>query len=265
MYRWTQDRRLMTAVFAVFAAMGVVLLAVGSESQRIFGLVAIIMFGGAGAAWFVGEYVSPRAPAPRIGEVRGPDGTRVRGLIIPVREGKLRAGLIAQACIALASLVLVIRPDALGPRYAGAQVLFVVIVVVLIISITGGLRGWRDREALIAVTPVGIHSQSLGGRVLVPWSTIVRVVPVDLYGQPFLGIDVADRGAIERRGGGAILGMLDRPLAGHDQTLSLVGIRLPPEEVLRLVAHYHEHPESRGELTSSAGWTPVVGAGAPPT
>ena len=69
MMSWRQNRLLMILVFVLFAAAGVLLVLVGDRAGRIIGLATLAMFGVGGLAWWIGEFRTERAAAPRLGTV----------------------------------------------------------------------------------------------------------------------------------------------------------------------------------------------------
>ena len=96
MYRWTQNRGCIGAIAIGFAVVGTLTVMFGDRADRLLGLVAIVMFGGAGAAWIAGEFLAKRAGKPHIGRVVLPNGGAAKGLIIPGSPGKARAAVAAQ-------------------------------------------------------------------------------------------------------------------------------------------------------------------------
>jgi hypothetical protein len=237
----------MTVAFLGFAAIGIVMTIV-DPAARILGVAIVVMFGGGGLAWMYGEFISKPSP-PRMGTVdidgRGPSSA----LIIPMKRGKARAAVVAQAAVGVASLIFFLNPAALGPRYGGLQWLFGGVAVVLAIGIGTSIPRWRRDEPMLALTPSGLFLRELQGTSFVAWQGIGGITPFELYGQPSLGVVLNGSSPVERSRGGGLFGALNRSMVGWEFPISLVGLALPPDEVTGLIEHYLQHPDDRSALT----------------
>jgi hypothetical protein len=205
MYGWTQNRGCFTAVILLMATTSAGIVVFGDDSQRVLGIAAFAMFGGGGAAWLVGEYLTKRAGAPRSSWVELPDGSTIQAWIVPIREGKLRAAVVAQAAFAIGSFVFALHPDALGPGDTLQRWFMGAMGVLLVISVVYSARGWREKRTFVALSPAGFHVRGIGSGSFIPWTGIVGVSRTDMYGQPQLSIRMIDRDAAIRSGGRASL------------------------------------------------------------
>jgi hypothetical protein len=246
---WRQNRLIMTIIFAVFAAVSVVMVIVGDRSTQIVGLAALAMFGVGGLAWWIGEFRTERARTPIIGTVQLPRGHDSRALILPMRAGKQRTAVILLAAVAIGSLIFALSPESLGRR-DGPLIRVVMLGVGAILGLFAlrGVSGVRKGAYYLALTPSAVAVRSIAGDFAIPWHALASVHVFALHGQPYLGFDVTDDSAIRND---TFLGALDRleqPLTGRHRSVWLGGFSAPPETVADLVRHYVESPAARASL-----------------
>ncbi|MDQ3448893.1 MAG: hypothetical protein M3432_06930 [Chloroflexota bacterium] len=252
MGRLARDRRFLSGVFLLFTLAGVAMLVTGDASDRVVGLVVLLMFGGGGSAWVVGEYVSKPAAPVHEGDVRLPSGASSRGLIFPIRTGKILAAIVAVAFFGLASAVAAVYPEALGWRGEAFRWLFAAVAIVAAIVVVTTLPKVRGPGPIIALLPSGILHRTYGTLTYVPWWAVRALVPLEFHAQPFLAIDVRAPEAVERQGGPRLLGSLERSVTGRDVTIPLAGLSVSPETVMDLaISHLERRPADRASLDAS--------------
>jgi hypothetical protein len=242
----------MTVVFVALAGASALMLVIGDEGTRLAGGIGLLMFGGGGLTWVIGEYWTRPAPPPRNGTVRLPNGSTSAALILPYSSGKARSAVMGMALFAIGSALAALNPQAFGSRGAGLTWVFAGCAIVLAIGVASSLRGWRDREVVLAIAQAGLVHRGLGNATFVPWSVIARIERSDRYGQPILGLDTKASGRVARRGGARLLGLLDRPISGRDHTMTLAGFSIPPNEVEKLIHYYFDNPTERSRLGTSS-------------
>jgi hypothetical protein len=59
--RLTRNRGFLALSFLLLAAGSLWMLLAGSGPERVLGVACLIMFGGGGAAWVIGEFLTPPA------------------------------------------------------------------------------------------------------------------------------------------------------------------------------------------------------------
>src|ERR1051326_928455 len=104
----------MAAMFIVSTAACVLMLASDTPRYHFGGLLGLVMFGGVGGAWFIGEFLTRPAPPPHTGLVTFADGTSARGMIFAGRPGKARVSVVAQLSLLFSALLFALPSLALG-------------------------------------------------------------------------------------------------------------------------------------------------------
>jgi hypothetical protein len=186
-----------------------------------------------------------------------------RGVVVPYAG--LQTALVgaATACMALASLGLVVFADAFAdpgaspwpPRLLGAAG----VVVFGLAASMGARRGWGRRWRVL-LTPSAVVVAVGGARTVVPWAAIqqVRATQVTTYArgvpvrEPLVGIDVSDPQAIQTGPLERLLLRVNRRL-GADVTLPIRTLDIDPPLLYQALRYYHQHPHARAELATQAG------------
>lgn len=248
MSRWQRDRRFRWASFIILSAGSGVLLFQDEPRARLVGIIGLLMFGGGGLALAAGELASKRAGPMSRGRVQLPSGVVTRGLIIPMRAGRMRGGYVALAFILAASVLMVLSPEVFGDAGGVMRWLVGGVAVVLAIVLAAAIPRLLGPSPVLALTRTGLSSRSYAGTVFFPWDVISRVQILDFRGQITLGVDVSSRAGVEQEGAPRVLGWLDRPIVGLDAGIPLVGTPLPPDEIVALIQRYIDEPTRREEL-----------------
>jgi hypothetical protein len=234
----------MTIVFVTCAVGGLLILLVGPDHQRPLGLATLIMFGGGGFGWWFREFRTDRAAAPRLRSVTLPSGLSSPALVLPIKSGT--ALFLALTLVAFAvgsAIMLVFPPD----RQRGGLIL-VVAIVVLLVGVWRVMRGARRKDLFVALAPGGVLVEGLDGTAFMPWPAIINLSEFEIYGQPYLGIDLSSPRFIEGNAGRGAYDRVGRLLTRHHQAIHLRQFAVPAERVAALVREYHEHPERRPGL-----------------
>lgn len=250
------------AIYAVFSAAGLLLLAFGEDAeQRAVGVAALLFFGGGGATVFLLRRRTARRREPlRLGTIR------TRGGRAPafIAAGDARVVTIAGAglvSMGVGSLVLATYSDepVMMLIIGGAFTAFGVFAVVR-----------AARAASVALTREGLVMSTGTGRTFVAWSNIAGLAPFEMYDQPSLGIALHDPSAV---GVGPILRglmVVERQIVGSDLTLGLNAYRTAPEHLAGAIVRYLESPELRprigrqDELDALTALLPAPEAALPP-
>jgi hypothetical protein len=186
------------------------------------------------------------------------------GVVVPYSGLRTAMALAATACMALASLGLVVFADAFAddpgespwpPRLIGAAG----VLVFGLACFMGARRGWGRRWRVL-LTPSAVVVAVGGARTVVPWAAMqqVRAAQVTTYArgfpvrEPLVGIDVSDLEAIQTGPLERLLLPLNRRLAA-DVTLPIRTLDIDPPLLYQALRYYHQHPQARAELVTQAG------------
>jgi len=180
-----------------------------------------------------------------------------RGIVVPYSGLQTAMVRVATACMALASLGLVMFADGFAddpgespwpPRLIGAAG----VVCFGLAAYMGARRGWGRRWRVL-LTPSAVVVAVGGARTVVPWEAIrqVRATEVAIR-EPLVGIDVSDPQAIQTGPLERLLLPLNRRLAA-DVTLPIRTLDIDPPLLYHALRYYHQHPQARAELATQAG------------
>ncbi len=265
--------RLVWAPFIVFVLIGGLLLAVDEMGARIVGAVILLLFGGAGLAFFAltrpHRVLTDRQLRDRIeeGPVRGAAGVakdpREPGVKLLASRAAFFPVVLGSVGFAVASLAMILRPILVGLGAAGIQFLIVGVTGFLFFGTTAVLavRGLLRRSGL-ALLPQGLLSIQPTGRAFVPWDDLEAISEISQQGpgqvQHYLVLEFAEPGTdgaadtgsrVRITGLLAKLRRLQRALYGFDVS---IGQRLPlsNREVVQLVGGLAQDPALRSRLRS---------------
>jgi hypothetical protein len=187
-----------------------------------------------------------------------------RGILVPYSGLRMAMVLGATACLALASLGLVVFADAFAndPGESPWPVRLVGAVGTMFFGVGGFIaarRGW-GRNWRLLLTPSAVVIAMGGARTVVPWEAIQQVrateVATHVRGvavrEPLVGIDVSDPQAIQTGPLERLLLPLNRRLAA-DITVPIRTLDINPALLYEALRYYHQHPQARAELATEDG------------
>jgi hypothetical protein len=253
---------LVAVVGGLLSVGGLVLALTGRGAERGAGVAIALFFL---ACLLTAPLFAPgwRRGRPRLESLRMGD-RQERGIAVPYSGLRMAMVLVATACLALASLGMVVFADAFAddPGESPSPVRLVGLVGLVFFGLGGIIsarRGWGHRWRLL-LTPSAVVILAGGARTVVPWEAIrqVRAAEVTTHvrgvtvREPLVGIDVSDLEAIQSGPLERLLLPLNRRLAA-DIALPIRTLDIDPPRLSEALRYYHQHPEARAELATQAG------------
>ena len=233
------------AIFVLFTLAGVALIVFGDGSDRLLGVVALLVFGGGGATWFFVSQPRRRLSGLQVGSVARMGSRQAAFVARADRRVVIVAGLGAMA-MGIGTLLVLVLPDEGGGLnkverilLAAGGLLFVGIAMV-------GLWRAANRSDL-ALTRDGLMSTGPGGW-FIRWDAIVSTGEMEVYDNPFLAINVTDPSAIEMGRFQRLVHWSQRSMMGLDLSFPLRMLAVDPAELHAAIGRYLEHPELRGRI-----------------
>jgi hypothetical protein len=241
---------------------GLVMALTGRGAERGAGAAIALLF-------FACLLVAPLfAPGRRGGRLRLETlrlgGRQERGVLVPYSGLRMAIVLGATACLALASLGVVVFADAFAddPGESPWPVRLIGVVGTVFFGVGGFIaarRGW-GRNWRLLLTPSAVVIAAGGARTVVPWETIqqVRATEVTTHvrgvriSEPLVGIDLSDPEAIQSGPLERLLLPLNRRLAA-DITLPIRTLAIDPALLYQALRYYHQRPQARAELATQDG------------
>jgi hypothetical protein len=229
----------------VFGLLGLVLVAVGPDTDtRLTGLMCVLFFGVGGLGYAGGRLLTRSgAETVRCERVETSAGSEA-AFVFPMPRRKLLANCLGLAGMTGGSALLIVM---------GAGVVGILCTATFGLFLVLLLAGSRHSLHL-ALTPTRVMSTSAAGTVELPWEA---VADADIYKMPagrtdvdMLGIAATDRGAaVWTRG--RWLGRLNRRLTEYEVSFGADAFAGEAEDVVKAIKHYKRNARRRRRIGSA--------------
>jgi hypothetical protein len=240
-------------IFVIFSIGGFALLLADESRVRVIGIAMLLMFGVTGIGWWLGES-GWGAKQPTLSRLKLPGGSSIPAVVLSVSRTKEFQGLLTMLGIGSAALLLVANPEALGRRGGPiTQLIFGAIGVFFLVYLPFHIRKLRKRQLDLWLFRDGIQQRDL----IVFWADIVDMKRYDIYGQPYLGLDVSPTDE-DRKSPKSISQQLEGTLTGYKWSIWLGGYAIPADRVQALVEDYWRSPDHRLRIQPAGPTIPEV-------
>lgn len=238
------------ALMVASGAVGALLAVTAEGADRIWGLLALALFGGGGLAMIAPKDSSQPGVTVERAEHRG--GRWSLSFSFDRRRYVIRVA--ATLTMAVAGLLMAIYADDLAASSTGRRSpVFLRVAGVFTVVTFGGFGvtalAHRRRTPRMLLLEEGIEFEAQGGgRTFVPWDAITRVSVVSLYRTEMIGVSVDDRDRIETGPVAGSFRRFNRSIAGADVTFPVDAFVAPPKVVVDAVRRFVDDPEQRRRL-----------------
>jgi hypothetical protein len=237
---------LLAVTFVLFSSVGLLILVGGRGSERVWGLMAVLLFGVGGVTYFLLPRLTREGgEGIRLGTAKFRATTRP-ALIFEMSRRKRRLAAAGTTAFTVVGVLMVVYADALADEDVGrtelvgagllAAAVFGLFTILLVAA-------EFMSAAYVALLPEGVLGGGPFGSSFIPWDAIADVAIVEVKGSPMVGITALDPAAIEAPAVFRGLSRAFRGATGAD--LTYAGLVAPLETLRDAIAYYRERADER--------------------